>query len=148
MAENGLNDSQSIFSSVLGLVSREIQDFVVTAVTGSSTTLSHQVSLLSNLSSPNINNLTHTHVQSSQNHGPTKHKRSRSMNSSRNALPTEQAKRKRRPSSPHPKNVADDERAENPTDDDQETGTRDSSKQGDRWSFDNGSEARPGQSLR
>ncbi|KAG9050094.1 hypothetical protein FS837_007617 [Tulasnella sp. UAMH 9824] len=127
MAENGLNDSQSIFSSVLGLVSREIQDFVVTAVTGSSTTLSHQ---------------------SSQSHGPTKHKRSRSMNSNRNALPTEQAKRKRRPSSPHPKNVADDERAENPADDDRETGTGDSSKQGDRWSFDDGSDARPGPSKR
>ncbi|KAG8912328.1 hypothetical protein FRC00_004764, partial [Tulasnella sp. 408] len=85
---------------------------------------------------------------SSQNHGPTKHKRSRSMNSSRNALPTEQAKRKRRPSSPHPKNVADDERAENPADDDQETRTRESPKQGDRWSFDNGSEARAGPSKR
>ncbi|KAG8932180.1 hypothetical protein FRC01_000159 [Tulasnella sp. 417] len=125
MAENGLNDSQSLFSSVIGLVSREIQDFVVTAVTGSSTTSSHQ-----------------------QNHGNIKHKRSRSMNSGRNALPTEQAKRKRRPSSPHPKNVADDERAEDPADNDQETRPQDSSKQGDGWSFENGSETRPGPSKR
>ncbi|KAG9016645.1 hypothetical protein FRB90_002712 [Tulasnella sp. 427] len=88
MAEDNLNASQSLFSSVLGLVSREIQDFVVTAVTGSSTTLSHQ---------------------SSQNNSNVKHKRSRSTASSRSAVPSELAKRKRRPSSPHPKNLTDEE---------------------------------------
>lgn len=147
MAEDNLNDSQSIFSSVLGLVSREIQDFVVTAVTGGSTTLSHQVSQLSNFSFPRRKQSHSQTFQPSQNHGATKHKRSRSMNSSRRALPTEQAKRKRRPSSPHPKNLADDESAEYPADDDQENGIQGSSEQKSRYSLDNEGESRPGTSY-
>ena len=38
MPDDGLGNSQSVLSSVLGFVSREIQDFVVTAVTGAPST--------------------------------------------------------------------------------------------------------------
>lgn len=57
MAEDYPSESQGLFSSVLGLVSREIQDFVVTAVTGSSATLSHSVGQLSNRLFSTVNKL-------------------------------------------------------------------------------------------